>query len=90
LNLGTQLPGVPLSGAKENTYFATAPARNLHNKPILLGKWSGATVNIFYVPNNTVVIFDCAIFTRETRKEEGWNFKNRRFGLGLLDRSPFY
>jgi hypothetical protein len=37
LNLGTQLPGVPLSGAKENTYFATAPARNLHDKPILLG-----------------------------------------------------
>jgi hypothetical protein len=42
LNLGTQLPGVPLSGAKENTYFATAPARNLHDKQILLGKWPGA------------------------------------------------
>jgi hypothetical protein len=41
-NLGTQLPGVPLSGAKENTYFATAPARNLHDEPILLEKWSGA------------------------------------------------
>jgi hypothetical protein len=37
-----------------------------------------------------VVIFDRAIFTRETEKEEGWNFKKSRFGLGLLDRSPFY
>jgi hypothetical protein len=46
LNLGTQLPGVPLSGAKENTYFATAPARNLHDKPILfLRKWSGAAAS---------------------------------------------
>jgi hypothetical protein len=47
-------------------------------------------MNSFYVANDTVVIFDRAIRTRETGKEEGWNFKNRRFGLGLLDRSPFY
>jgi hypothetical protein len=47
------------------------------------------TMNILYVPNDTVVIFDREIFTRETGKEEGCNFKSRRFGLGLLDRSPF-
>jgi hypothetical protein len=41
-NLGTQLPRVPLSGAHKNTYFATAPALNLKNEPILLKKWSGA------------------------------------------------
>jgi hypothetical protein len=38
------------------------------------------TMNSFYVANDTVVIFDRAIFTRETGKEEGWNFKNCRFG----------
>jgi hypothetical protein len=50
-NLGTQLPGgVPLSGAKESTHFATAPARNLHDKPILLGNCSGARVLARRVP----------------------------------------
>jgi hypothetical protein len=29
-------------------------------------------MNSFYVANDTVVIFNRAIFTRETRKEEGW------------------
>jgi hypothetical protein len=29
----------------------------------------------FYVPNGTVVIFDRAIYTRETGKEEGWILK---------------
>jgi hypothetical protein len=28
-----------------------------------------------YVPNDTVVIFDRAIYTRETGKEEGWILK---------------
>jgi hypothetical protein len=48
-----------------------------------------ATTNNFYVPNVTVVIFDRAIYTRETGKEEGWKLKNRRFGLGRVVRSPF-
>jgi hypothetical protein len=47
------------------------------------------TMNNFYVPNVTVVIFDRAIYTRETGKKEGWKFKNRRFGLGRVVRSPF-
>jgi hypothetical protein len=47
------------------------------------------TMNNFYVPNVTVVIFDRAIYTQETGKEEGWKFKNRRFGLGRVVRSPF-
>jgi hypothetical protein len=50
---------------------------------------TGDTINSFYVANNTVVIFDRAIFTRETGKEEGWNIKNRRIGLDRLVRSPF-
>jgi hypothetical protein len=29
----------------------------------------------FYVANDTVVIFDRAIYTRETGKEEGWILK---------------
>jgi hypothetical protein len=33
------------------------------------------TMNNFYVPNVTVVIFDRAICTRETGKEEGWILK---------------
>jgi hypothetical protein len=41
-------------------------------------------MNSFYVANDTVVIFDRAIFTRETGKEEGWKLKNRRFGLGRV------
>jgi hypothetical protein len=48
-----------------------------------------STMNTFYVPNVTVMIFDRAIYTRETGKEEGWKFKNRRFGLGRVVRSPF-
>jgi hypothetical protein len=32
-------------------------------------------MNNFYVPNVTVVIFDRAIYTRETGKEEGWILK---------------
>jgi hypothetical protein len=47
------------------------------------------TINSFYVANDTVVIFDRAIFTRETGKEEGWNIKNHRIGLDRLVRSPF-
>jgi hypothetical protein len=47
-------------------------------------------MNSFYVANDTVVIFDRAIFTGETGKEEGWKFKNCRSGLGRLVRSPFY
>jgi hypothetical protein len=33
-------------------------------------------MHIFYVPNDTVVIFDRAIYTRETGKEEGWILKS--------------
>jgi hypothetical protein len=33
VNLGTQLPVVPLPGAKQNK-IAAAPARNLHDKPL--------------------------------------------------------
>jgi hypothetical protein len=47
------------------------------------------TMNNFYIPNITVVIFKRAIYTRETGKEEGWKFKNRRFGLGRVVRSLF-
>jgi hypothetical protein len=32
-------------------------------------------MNNFYVPIVTVVIFDRAIYTGETRKEEGWILK---------------
>jgi hypothetical protein len=32
-------------------------------------------MNSFYVANDTVVIFDRAIYTRETGKEEGWILK---------------
>jgi hypothetical protein len=41
-------------------------------------------MNNFYVPNITVVIFNRAIYTQETGQEEGWKFKNRRFGLGRV------
>jgi hypothetical protein len=46
-------------------------------------------MNSFDVANDMVVIFDRAIFTGETGKEEGWKFRNRRFGLGRIVRSPF-
>jgi hypothetical protein len=36
---------------------------------------SGHTMNSFYVANDTVVIFNRAIYTRETGKEEGWILK---------------
>jgi hypothetical protein len=32
-------------------------------------------MNTFYVANDTVVIFDRAIYTRESGKEEGWILK---------------
>jgi hypothetical protein len=48
-----------------------------------------AMMNSFYVANDTVVI-SIALFSPERPgKEEGWNFQNRRFGLGRLVRSPF-
>jgi hypothetical protein len=37
--------------------------------------WSWFTMHSFYVPSDTVVIFDRAICTRETGKEEGWILK---------------
>jgi hypothetical protein len=51
------------------------------NSPSLAGGLAHAgetvnTINNFYVPNVTVVIFNRAIYTRETGKEEGWKFKN--------------
>jgi hypothetical protein len=50
---------------------------------------SHVTMNNFYVANDMVVI-SIALFSPERPgKEEGWNFKNCRFGRGRLVPSPF-
>jgi hypothetical protein len=49
-------------------------------------------MNSFYVANDTVVIgrLARALFSpKRPEEEEGWNLKNRRFGLGGLVQSPF-
>jgi hypothetical protein len=46
------------------------------------------TMNSFYVVNDMVVISIALFSPKRPEKEEGWNFKNRRFWLGRLVRSP--
>jgi hypothetical protein len=80
-------PGTPESAVHDSTAVVEE-----HQEIYIRYARSGAvddTMNNFYVPNVTMVNFDRAIYTGETGKEKGWKFKNRRFGLGRVVRSPF-
>jgi hypothetical protein len=81
---------VPCQESIRDQLLLCVPVRYVSRwETVSLGRRKQHTMNTFYVANVTVVIFDRAIYTRETGKEEGWKFKNRRFGLGRVVRSPF-